>query len=633
MDLESASAEEVPKGLVNPKECVGPQCLQQKATIAWKDLRVVATDMKKNKREILKGVSGYVLPNHMLAIMGPSGCGKSTLLDTLAGRSGSSLEVSGDVLLNGHKSNLSYGRSAYVTQDEVLVGMLTVRETLTYSALLRLPAKMPYAEKIKRVEDALVEMGLVGVQHTKIGNWMMKGISGGQKRRVSIGCELVTQPAILFLDEPTSGLDAASAFFVMDTVRTLAERNRTVLTVIHQPSSEVFELFDQLCLLTRGSTIYFGPAGEALNMFNAAGLPCPNARSPSDHYLHVINEDFAIGGEATKIENNIATLTSYYQENVHAGVIKDVDLCTQPGPKYESSGNQANPIYQALILSQRMFVNNMRNVGMFWIRLVMYLILCICMGTIFFDLGNTWKETFSRAAMLFFVAGFLTFMSISAFPAFAEDMAVFIRERLNGYYNISTFAIANTIASAPFIFGIAISSSVVLYWLAMLNDDGDRFPYFFLNLFVALMAAESAMMAIAAIIPHYLMGIAGGAGLLGIYMLVCGFFQPVDVMPKPVWTYPLHYISFHSYTFYGFMQNEFENTDGWGCPCADQEGGCPDVVGGSACTATGDVVLRYWLQGGVSLGKWSSFGIQWVMVVGYRVLFWMLLVLKEKRRT
>ncbi|KAF5841257.1 P-loop containing nucleoside triphosphate hydrolase protein [Dunaliella salina] len=631
MDLESAQTEEeLPPKIVNPKECVGPQCLQNKATIAWKELRVVATDMKKNKKEILKGVSGYVMPNHMLAIMGPSGCGKSTLLDTLAGRGGSSLEVSGDVLLNGHSSNLSYGRSAYVTQDEVLVGMLTVRETLTYSALLRLSSRMSYAEKMKRVEDALVEMGLVGVQHTKIGNWMMKGISGGQKRRVSIGCELVTQPAILFLDEPTSGLDAASAFFVMDTVRTLAEKNRTVLTVIHQPSSEVFELFDQLCLLTRGSTIYFGPAGEALSMFNAAGLPCPNARSPSDHYLHVINEDFALGSEATKIENNIITLTTHYQKHLHASVIKDVEACAQPGPKYDASGNQANPMYQALVLSQRMFVNNMRNVGMFWIRLVMYLILCICMGTIFFDLGNSWKETFSRAAMLFFVAGFLTFMSISAFPAFAEDMAVFIRERLNGYYNISTFAIANTIASAPFIFGIAISSSAVLYWLAMLNDDGDRFPFFFLNLFVALMAAESAMMAIAAIIPHYLMGIAGGAGLLGIYMLVCGFFQPVDVMPKPVWTYPLHYISFHSYTFYGFMQNEFENTDGWGCPCADQRGGCPPALGGESCTASGDEVLNYWLQGGNPLGKWANFGIQWVMVAGYRIIFWGLLALKEK---
>ncbi|KAF5826795.1 P-loop containing nucleoside triphosphate hydrolase protein [Dunaliella salina] len=171
MDPESTLPAGTP---VDAEESVKPQCSQNKATIAWKDLRVLATDMKKNKKEILKGVSGYVMPNHMLAIMGPSGCGKSTLLETLAGRVGSSLEVSGDVLLNGHRSNLSYGRSAYVTQDEVLVGMLTVRETLTYSALLRLSSRMPYADKIRRVDDTLVEMGLVGVQHTKIGNWMMK---------------------------------------------------------------------------------------------------------------------------------------------------------------------------------------------------------------------------------------------------------------------------------------------------------------------------------------------------------------------------------------------------------------------------------------------------------------------------
>ncbi|KAF5826796.1 ABC-2 type transporter-domain-containing protein [Dunaliella salina] len=418
----------------------------------------------------------------------------------------------------------------------------------------------------------------------------------------------------------------------MDTVRTLAEKNRTVLAVIHQPGSEMFELFDQLCLLTRGSTIYFGPAGEALNMFSAAGLPCPNTRSPSDHFLHVINEDFACGSEATKIENNIITLTNHYQKHVHAGVLRDVEACAQPQPKYDASGNQANPIFQALVLSQRMFVNNTRNVGVFWVRLVMYLIVCICVGTVFLDLGTSWKETFSRAAMLLYVAGFLTFMCISAFPAFSEDMAVFIRERLNGYYHISTFAIANTIASTPFIFGIAISCSAVLYWLAMLNDEGDRFPYFFLNLFAALMVSESMVVAVSAVIPNFLMGIASLAGVLAIFCLVSGFFQPVDKMPNPVWTYPLHYISFGSYAFYGFMQNEFENTNGWGCPCADQRGGCPPALGGDSCTATGDEVLKFWIQGGNPLGKWASFGVQWVMVAGYRIIFWGLLALKEKLR-
>jgi hypothetical protein len=116
---------------------------------------------------------------------------------------------------------------------------------------------------------------------------------------------------------------------------------------------------------------------------------------------------------------------------------------------------------------------------------------------------------------------------------------------------VSNFVVANTLASAPFIMGIALISSAVVYWLAGLNDAGDRFPYFFLNLYMALTTVEGLMMAIAAIVPHYLMGIAGGAGLMGMFMLVCGFFQTVDQLPKPVWRYPLHYMAFHSYAFAG----------------------------------------------------------------------------------
>lgn len=115
-----------------------------------------------------------------------------------------------------------------------MVGSLTVKENVVYTALLRLPSTMPYAEKIKRAEDVIYSMGLVDAQNTFIGNWMLKGISGGQKRRLAIACELITQPTLLFLDEPTSGLDAASAFFVMDVIRKLALEGRTVLTVIHQ---------------------------------------------------------------------------------------------------------------------------------------------------------------------------------------------------------------------------------------------------------------------------------------------------------------------------------------------------------------------------------------------------------------
>ncbi|GAX82112.1 hypothetical protein CEUSTIGMA_g9540.t1 [Chlamydomonas eustigma] len=596
------------------------------ATITWNKLTVVAKDSKGETKELLKGVSGFLEPSRMLAIMGPSGCGKTTLLNTLAGRQPKSVGVTGQILLNGHTSFLGYGKAAYVTQDEMMVGTLTVREYLTYTALLRLPSTWSYEEKMVRVLEVLDVLGLLDASNTFIGNWFLKGISGGQKRRLAIACELLTHPTMMFLDEPTSGLDAASAFFVMDAVSKLAKQGRTIVTVIHQPSSEVFELFDQLCLLSTGRLVYFGDASDALSLFEEAGLPCPMLRNPTDHFLHVINEDF----KEADSEDHVHKVIHTFNQRRLVEVEKQVALLSTVGAPYVGNENKASFMYQVYVLTKRTFENNTRNIGVFWLRLGMYIMLCIMIGTIYLRLGYSWKDSYSRTAMMFFIAAFLTFMAIAGFPAFAEDLAVFQRERMNGYYGVATFAIANTLASAPFLFLISILSSVTVYWLVNLNSNGDRFPYFFINLYTSLTVVESMMMAMAAIVPHYLMGIAGGAGVLGMYMLVCGFFQPVGQLPAPVWRYPMHYIAFHSYTFGGFMQNEFSGTEGWGCACYSQTGGCPPPYNASnLCTISGQEVLDYWVSGAGTLNKWVDIGIQWGMVIIYRSMFFGLLKLYE----
>jgi hypothetical protein len=143
-------------------------------------------------------------------------------------------------------------------------------------------------------------------------------------------------------------------------------------------------------------------------------------------------------------------------------------------------------------------------------------------------------------------------VSISGFPAFVEDMKVFTRERLNGYYGVATFVLANTAAGLPFIALISVASACAVYFIAGLNLNGfDRFVYFCLDLFLSLVVAESLMMAIAPLVRHFLMGIAAGAGILGFVMLVCGFFQPRRQLPKPVFLYPFHYLSFETYAFFG----------------------------------------------------------------------------------
>ena len=153
-----------------------------------------------------------------------------------------------------------------MTQEDILLGTLSVRETICYSANLRLPAKMSKAEINGIVESTITEMGLEDCADRLIGNWHLRGISGGEKKRLSIALEILTRPSLLFLDEPTSGLDSASAFFVVQTLRNIAHDGRTVISSIHQPSSEVFALFDDLFLLSGGQTVYFGPAKMAVEV-------------------------------------------------------------------------------------------------------------------------------------------------------------------------------------------------------------------------------------------------------------------------------------------------------------------------------------------------------------------------------
>ena len=199
------------------------------------------TDATGKTKRILNEVAGYVEPRHMLAIMGPSGCGKSTLLDALAGRLPKSTALEGAVRLNGHVTKISYGKAAYVTQEDVLLGALTVRETLLSSAMLRLPRTMNRSEKVTIgtnpctcgarfvvqvaiVDNVLKELGLSAAANTLVGNYIVRGVSGGQRRRVSIGCELVTSPALIFLDEPTSGLDAAAAYHMYAVCLIIAQQ-------------------------------------------------------------------------------------------------------------------------------------------------------------------------------------------------------------------------------------------------------------------------------------------------------------------------------------------------------------------------------------------------------------------------
>lgn len=241
---------------------------------------------------ILKDVSGIVSPGEMLAILGPSGCGKTTLLTGLGGRLVDG-HLDGAITYNNKPfSNAMKRSTGFVTQDDVLYPHLTVYETLVFTALLRLPKTFSVEEKTSHAEAIIPQLGLTKCKDSIIGGPLLRGISGGERKRVSIGQEMLINPSLLFLDEPTSGLDSTTALRIVSTLKDLVNGGRTVVMTIHQPSSRLFYMFDKVLLLSEGNPLYFGRAEDAMGYFSGIGFPPFVAMNPSDFLLDLSNGMF-----------------------------------------------------------------------------------------------------------------------------------------------------------------------------------------------------------------------------------------------------------------------------------------------------------------------------------------------------
>ncbi|KAI3789052.1 hypothetical protein L2E82_01839 [Cichorium intybus] len=587
-----------------------------RAYLTWEDIGVsVSSSNSVGKEEILTGVTGYAKPGEIVAIMGPSGCGKSTLLDSLAGRSASNIRCStGRVLINGRQQRLTHGTMAYMAQEQNLTWTLTVKETVYYSAELQLPKLMPKSEKRQRADRTIREMGLQDCVNTRIGGWGNKGLSGGQRRRLSICLELLTHPKILLLDEPTSGLDSAASYYVMKQIVKLThEYQMTVVVAIHQPSSQVFGFFDSLCLLSLGKEIYFGHTFAANQFFAVHGFPCPDQQSPADHYLMTINTDFNdqdTVGENNPVEQVIDKLAeSYKSSDIYKNVRCEIaTLCRSEGDVIERKGSlQANFFTQCLVLSERSFINMYRDLGYYWLRLGIYIGLGLALGSLFYQIGSGYDSIGARISMIMFIAAFLTLLAIGGFPSFVEEMKVFHWERLNGHYGVGAYVISHAISSTPYLIAISVIPGAIAYWLIGLQQDPSLFIYFVLVVFVSMLWVECLMMLVAAIVPTLLMGIISGAGIIGLMILGAGFFRLPNDLPYFFWKYPMYYISIHRYALQGLYKNEFKGLK------------FPEYLGGPV-TIDGEMVLSSALHIEMGHSKWIDLGIMFAMAVAYRIM-------------
>ncbi|XP_045825395.1 ABC transporter G family member 15-like [Trifolium pratense] len=607
--------------------------------LVWEDLSVVIPNFGNgHTKRLLNGLNGYAEPNRIMAVMGPSGSGKSTLLDALAGRLSGNVIMSGKVLLNGKKRRLDYGGVAYVTQEDILLGTLTVKETISYSANLRLPSSMTKEEVNDIVEGTIMEMGLQDCANRLIGNWHLRGISGGEKKRLSIALEILTRPSLLFLDEPTSGLDSASAYFVAQTLRNIAHDGKTVISSIHQPSSEVFALFDDLFLLSGGQIIYFGPADKAVEFFGKAGFPCPSRRNPSDHFLRCINSDFdtVTTTMASRSTHEPKTLAPSIM-NLPTAAIKAIliekyrwseyaicararikEISNFEGHDYESKiKSQAKWWKQLSTLTHRSFVNMSRDIGYYWIRLTIYVTLSLSVGTIFFDVGSSYRSIFARGACGAFISGFMTFMSIGGFPSFIEEMKVFYKERLNGYYGIAVYILSNFLSSFPFVAVMSFATGTITYYMVKFRPGFSHLLYICLDLLGCIAVVETSMMIIAALVPNFLMGLIIGAGYIGLMMMTAGYFRQIYDLPKFFWRYPISYINYGAWGLQGAFKNDLIGME------FD-----PMIPGGPKLK--GEIILTTMLGMKVDYSKWWDLAMVIFILMLLRVIFFFILKFKER---
>jgi ABC-type multidrug transport system ATPase subunit len=427
--------------------------------------------------------------------------------------------------------------SSFVEQDDEHYGVLTVRETIAFASRLS-ASNFTRAETRNRVDEIILALGLQSCAGVKIGTPIQRGVSGGQKRRVTVGCGLVTFPRILFLDEPTSGLDSASAREVMTSIRRIAEAEGIiVIATIHAPSIETLQQFDQMMVLAKGKVAFSGSFGDAAARCTSIGYPIPEYYNPADHLLDLVSTDF--GGDAksdTKVDVVQKLWTAQAAADARQRASDDNGKELEMDDHHVGGKSVGHYVAVTGTLMERTVINYSRNLLAYGVRLGMYAGMGFLLATIWIRLGDSDGKINDRLSVHFFSVAFLAFMSVAGIPAFLEERGVFLRERRNGLYGAAPFMIANTLITLPFLFLCSLLFAVIIYWAIGLHPGAAHFFRFLIFLFLALFAAETQAMLVAAIVPIFVAALALTAFMNGFWMCVQGYFIRARSLPR-FWYY------------------------------------------------------------------------------------------------
>ncbi|PAV79720.1 hypothetical protein WR25_19093 [Diploscapter pachys] len=459
-----------------------------------------------NKRPVINGVSGVARPGELLALMGSSGAGKTTLMNILARLKTEGVEYSGSVTVNGVEISQAEMRkiSAYVQQIDLFCGTLTVREQLTYSAMMRMSSKFSWEEKMKTLEETIVDMNLTECENMLIGiKNKIRGIPFGEKKRLAFACEatkdlthsgfrmsvfqILTNPEILFADEPTSGLDAFMATQVAMALRSIANKGKTVISVIHQPSSAIFKMFDKVCFMADGRVAYNGPVSRICEFFESFNDPyfrCPESYNPADFVITKVSiRPDRMEKDKARVEKIIA---HYEQSEIGIAMraeIEKVQSRVGDAPK-KTKGYASSFLTQFWCLFLRSFKTTLRDPTLMKVRTAQVLITAVIIGLVNFRTTLSGATVQNVEGILYNCVRDMNFLFL--FPsinAITSELPIFYREHKARIYSTPTYFLAKSVAELPQYTVLPIIYSAIVYWMTAyfgactFEDEGTAVTY------------------------------------------------------------------------------------------------------------------------------------------------------------
>jgi len=559
--------------------------------VRFEDLTFSVLNPKKKREElgeyktILSGITGSFEPGSVTAIMGSSGAGKTTLLNVLAGRAFG--KIDGKILYNGYPREESpslFQHQAYVMQDDIMMPTQTAREIITFSAKLRISNEFFDIEKYERVEDIIDELNIRNCENTQVGApGVKRGVSGGERKRIAVGVELVTNPSLLFLDEPTSGLDSFTAQRVVETMQTLAKSGRTIVCTIHQPNSQIFAMLDNLILLAKGRMVYNGPVKTVVDYFGSIGHPVPQYTNPADYLMELIHIDQS--GKDAESEARVRKLIDAWPESdfyKQKEAKFRLHSLKKEGEEKISDYAQGVPV-QSYLIAKRSLTDTLREPLKVRTIIGQTLFLSILLGLIYLQIDNDATGARDRSGALFFI---LINQAMAAMMAvvtvFPSEKIIFLREHNNHMYRTTSFFLSKIFAELPFQILYVTLFSVIVYWMVGFQKHFDNFIIFWVVLILVDQVGESFAL---------LLGIGASNGAVAVslvpiaivpFMIFSGYLLNTDKTPPYfIW---IEYISFFRYAFRALTINEFKHIE---FHCRDSE-----LIGGICPVPNGTVILE-----------------------------------------